>query len=96
MFLPSAPPFSPAATSVQPIVEGLGALLLPKNTGVAFRVWAPHADSVSVVGQPTNSFGSNMWFVPYRLRFKNGSEKEWQLHIAQDPQSQKWYFKGGF
>ena len=62
------------------------------------RVKAYLADiaSVSVVGQPTNSFGSNMWFVPYRLHFKNGSEKEWQLHIAQDPQSQKWYFKGGF
>jgi len=60
------------------------------------KAYLAEIDSVSVVGQPTNSFGSNMWFVPYRLRFKNGSEKEWQLHIAQDPQSQKWYFKGGF
>lgn len=28
----------------------LGATVLPHNHGVAFRVWAPHADSVSVVG----------------------------------------------
>jgi len=48
------------------------------------------------VGQPTNSFGPNMWFVPYKIRFKNGSEKEFQLHVAQDPRTQRWYFKGGF
>ncbi len=48
------------------------------------------------VGQPTNSFGSNMWFVPYKLRFKDGSEKEFRLHVAQDPSSQRWFFKGGF
>jgi RNA polymerase sigma factor (sigma-70 family) len=47
------------------------------------------------VGQPTNSFGPNMWFVPYKIRFQDGSEKEMRLHIAQDPRSQKWYFKGG-
>jgi hypothetical protein len=51
-------------------------------------------DSVTL-GQPTNSFGPNMWFVPYKLRFKDGHEKELQLHVAQDPRSQKWYFKGG-
>jgi RNA polymerase sigma factor (sigma-70 family) len=48
------------------------------------------------VGQPTNSFSTNMWFVPYRLRFKDGTEKEMRLHVAQDPRTQKWYFKGGF
>ena len=48
------------------------------------------------VGQPTNSFGPNMWFVPYKIRFKDGAtEKEMRLHIAQDPSTQKWYFKGG-
>ena len=47
------------------------------------------------LGSPTNSFGSNMWFVPYRIRFKDGSEKELRLHVAQDPRSQKWFFKGG-
>jgi RNA polymerase sigma factor (sigma-70 family) len=48
------------------------------------------------VGQPTNSFGPNMWFVPYKIRFKDGSEKEFRLHVAQDPRTQRWYFKGGF
>jgi RNA polymerase sigma factor (sigma-70 family) len=48
------------------------------------------------LGQPTNSFGPNMWFVPYKIRFKDGSEKEFQLHVAQDPRTQRWYFKGGF
>jgi hypothetical protein len=47
------------------------------------------------VGQPTNSFGPNMYFVPYKIRFQDGSEKEFRLHIAQDPRTQKWYFKGG-
>lgn len=47
------------------------------------------------VGQPTNSFGPNMWFVPYKIRLNDGSEKEMRLHIAQDPRTQKWYFKGG-
>jgi Sigma-70, region 4 len=47
------------------------------------------------VGQPTNSFGPNMWFVPYRIRLQDGTEKEMRLHIAQDPRTQKWIFKGG-
>ena len=47
------------------------------------------------VGQPTNSFGPNMWFVPYKIRLQDGTEKEMRLHIAQDPRTQKWYFKGG-
>jgi RNA polymerase sigma factor (sigma-70 family) len=47
------------------------------------------------VGQPTNSFGSNMWFVPYKIRYPDGREREFRLHIAQDPRTQKWYFKGG-
>jgi hypothetical protein len=47
------------------------------------------------VGEPTNSFGPNMWFVPYKIRLSDGTEKEMRLHIAQDPHTQKWYFKGG-
>ena len=47
------------------------------------------------VGEPTNSFNSNMWFVPYKIRFKDGSEKEFRLHVAQDPNSQRWIWKGG-
>jgi hypothetical protein len=48
------------------------------------------------LGEPTNSFGPNIWFVPYKIRFKDGSEKEFRLHVAQDEQSQRWYFKCGF
>ena len=48
------------------------------------------------IGQPTNSFGPNMWFVPYTIRFKDGTERTLRLHVAQDEGSQRWYFKGGF
>jgi RNA polymerase sigma factor (sigma-70 family) len=48
------------------------------------------------LGEPTNSFGPNMWFVPYKIRFKDGTEKEFRLHVAQDSKSQRWIFKGGF
>jgi hypothetical protein len=47
------------------------------------------------IGTPTNSFGPNMWFVPYTLRFKNGGEKTKLLHVAQDPRTQRWILKGG-
>jgi RNA polymerase sigma factor (sigma-70 family) len=47
------------------------------------------------IGEPTNSFGPDMWFVPYKIRFQDGNEKEMRLHIAQDPTTKKWYFKGG-
>jgi RNA polymerase sigma factor (sigma-70 family) len=47
------------------------------------------------IGEPTNSFGPNMWFVPYTIRLSDGTEKEFRLHIAQDPGTQQWYFKGG-
>jgi hypothetical protein len=47
------------------------------------------------VGEPTNSFGANMWFVPYKIRLKNGSEKEFRLHVAEDPRTHRWFFKGG-
>lgn len=48
------------------------------------------------IGEPTNSFGPNMWFVPYTIRFKNGGEKTFRLHVAQDPRTQRWILKGGF
>ena len=50
---------------------------------------------IVALGEPTNSFAPNMWFVPYKVRFKNGSEKEFRLHVAQDAKTQRWYFKGG-
>jgi RNA polymerase sigma factor (sigma-70 family) len=51
--------------------------------------------TVVSLGEPTNSFGPDMWFVPYKIRFQDGSEKEFNLHIAQDSVTKKWYFKGG-
>jgi hypothetical protein len=51
--------------------------------------------TVVSIGQPTNSFGPNMYFVPCKVRFQDGSEEESKLHIAQDPGTHKWYFKGG-
>jgi RNA polymerase sigma factor (sigma-70 family) len=48
------------------------------------------------LGTPSNSFGPNMWFVPYKIRFRDGSEKEFRLHVAQDPKTKRWIFKGGF
>jgi hypothetical protein len=48
------------------------------------------------IGQPTNSFGPSMWFVPYKVRFQDGTEREFRLHVAQGPDGQHWYFKGGF
>ena len=47
------------------------------------------------VGEPTNSFGPNMLFVPYKIRLSDGTEKELQLHVGQDPRTQKYFFKGG-
>ncbi len=47
------------------------------------------------IGTPTNSFGPNMWLVPYTLRFKNGGEKTKLLHVAQDPKTQRWIMRGG-
>jgi len=58
------------------------------------KAYFAQIDSVST-GQPTNSFAPNSWFVPYKIHFKDGTDKEMQLHVGQDPQSQKWYLKGG-
>jgi RNA polymerase sigma factor (sigma-70 family) len=51
--------------------------------------------TVVSIGEPTNSFGPNMWFVPTKIRTQDGSEQDVRLHIAQDPATQRWYFKGG-
>lgn len=48
------------------------------------------------LGEPTNSFGPNMWFVPYKIRFKDGGQKDFRLHVAQDPKTQRWFSKAGF
>jgi hypothetical protein len=36
-----------------------------------------------------------MWFVPYTIRFRDGNEKSFRLHVAQDPRTQRWILKGG-
>ncbi len=48
------------------------------------------------LGQPTNGFGPNHYFVPYKVQFQDGSQKEFRLSVKQDPRSQRWYFDGGF
>ncbi len=48
------------------------------------------------IGEPTNSFASNMWFVPYTVRFRDGTEKSLRLHVAQNPSTGRWILKGGF
>ncbi len=47
-FNPPLRPASPAAPSTDEFP--LGATILPHSAGVGFRVWAPHADAVSVIG----------------------------------------------
>lgn len=37
-------------------IEGIGSILHPK--GVAFRLWAPHAQKVSVIGSFNNWIGN--------------------------------------
>jgi RNA polymerase sigma factor (sigma-70 family) len=48
------------------------------------------------MGQPTNGFGPNHYFVPYKIQFQDGSQKEFRLSVKQDPRTQRWYFDGGF
>ena len=48
------------------------------------------------IGTPTNSYSPNSWWVPYKIRFKGGEEKELSLHMEWDPSAQRWYMKGGF
>jgi RNA polymerase sigma factor (sigma-70 family) len=48
------------------------------------------------IGQPTNSFAPNKWWVPYKIRLKDGSEKEFRLSVGHDPTTRRWYFDGGF
>lgn len=64
------------------------------------EVFAPYTNLLSGmevlnIGEPTNSFGPNMWFVPYTVRFSDGHEKTFRLHVAQDAKTKHWFFKGG-
>jgi RNA polymerase sigma factor (sigma-70 family) len=51
---------------------------------------------VESIGQPTNGFFQGHYFVPYKIRFQNGEEKEGRLSIKQDSETKRWYFDGGF
>jgi RNA polymerase sigma factor (sigma-70 family) len=50
------------------------------------------------IGQPTNWLSNgniNKWFVPYDVRFKDGSEKKFRLSVGQDTSTGRFYFDGG-
>lgn len=48
------------------------------------------------IGEPTtNDIDSSMWMVPYKVRLQDGTERDRQLRLVQDPDTQRWYFKGG-
>lgn len=66
----SSSPESNSATQIEPTtLAGMGAI--PHENGVAFRVWAPHADRVSVIGDfndwsgdrhPMANEGNGYWY----------------------------------
>jgi hypothetical protein len=43
----------------------------------------------------TNGIIPDILFVPYKIQLQDGSEKELQLRLVQDPNTLRWYFKGG-
>ena len=48
------------------------------------------------IGQPTNNLGgTKIWFVPYAIRFQDGSEKSFRLQIEQDIRTQRWVVESG-
>ena len=65
----------PQAASPDKHRPGMGAILYKNRRGVAFRVWAPHADRVHVVGDfndwdekatPMKSEGNGYWYIDLR------------------------------
>jgi hypothetical protein len=51
------------------------------------------------IGQPTNWLSTpsvNKWFVPYEIRFKDGSIKSHRLSVGQDAATQRFFFDGGW
>lgn len=48
------------------------------------------------IGEPTtNNIDPSMWMVPYKIRLQDGTERERELRMIQDPNTLRWYFKGG-
>jgi RNA polymerase sigma factor (sigma-70 family) len=48
------------------------------------------------LGEPQIGENPGMWYVPYKIRFQDGQEREFKLHVAQDLRTRSWYFLGGF
>lgn len=48
------------------------------------------------LGEPYKKWPYPGVFVPYGIRFKDGSEKHFNLAVRNDNPEQKWYFDGGF
>lgn len=51
---------------------------------------------IIAVGEPTtNGIASDILMVPYQVRLRDGTERARELRLVQDPETQRWYFKGG-
>jgi len=50
---------------------------------------------VSLGETQTNDIDSSMLMVPYKVRLQDGTERERVIQLVQDPETQRWYFKGG-
>ena len=48
------------------------------------------------LGEPFKQPPYSDIYVPYRIRFRDGEEKEFNLAVRNDNAKQKWYFDGGF
>lgn len=70
--------------SVQKVLGGMGAM--PHDGGVAFRVWAPHADAVYVIG----SF--NNWSLDSHPMLKE-PEGNWYLDVANAVVGQEYRYR---
>ncbi|MBG6081781.1 alpha-amylase family glycosyl hydrolase [Rubrivivax gelatinosus] len=76
------------ASSVRPVVEGMGALPTPE--GCAFRVWAPHAEAVFVAGD-FNGFAADAhalqpeadgYWYGFVEEARTGHEYKYMIHHA--------------
>jgi len=47
------------------------------------------------LGEPESGESADLWYVPCKIRLRDGSAREFRLHLAQDPETKRWYFKGG-
>jgi hypothetical protein len=48
------------------------------------------------LGEPFKKSSYGGVYVPYRIRFRDGEEKEFNLAVRNDNPKGKWYFDGGF